>query len=467
MTRGRSEEHLKKHVGFLGLLAMCVGLNIGGALFALTTVAAGLSGPSLPLAMAVSAIPVLLALAPYLALTARLPTTSATYRYSQLLSPSLSLVSLFSLLACVLIGGQPLYALAFGTYLSALVPLDPRLTGSLVLAAFYLINLLGVRLTMRVQTALLFVLLSALLLFVGLGVPRIEAARFAGFFAKGLTGTLAAAGLLFTFSAGGLFVIDLGGEVLEARRTFARALPLGIGLAVVLYICMAAVTVGAGDWQSLEGRSLIDVASRFMSEPALAYFIVGGALVACATTINIVFTIISRGVLVVSQEGLLPAFLGAVNRRFGTPHWALTLSFAACLASLLFVPSLLFFGATLNLGLILSITVVALAGFVAPARLPALFPRTGGARVSRGFLRAACLVTVCLNSVIFVFLTAAVGASSLAFAGIVLLSCLYARTQRRRLREIRARLRGAEGACPARPGWWEPGARPLEEEGRG
>ena len=47
MVSGNDENKLKKRVGFIGLLAMCVGLNIGGALFALTSKAAFLTGPSL------------------------------------------------------------------------------------------------------------------------------------------------------------------------------------------------------------------------------------------------------------------------------------------------------------------------------------------------------------------------------------------------------------------------------------
>jgi APA family basic amino acid/polyamine antiporter len=461
MAARGAEEHLKKHVGFMGLLAMCVGLNIGGALFALTTVAAGLSGPSLPVAMVISAVPVLLALVPYLALTSAVPTTSATYRYSQIFSPALALISMFSLLVCILIGGQPLFALAFGKYLGALVPLDPIPTGVLVLTVFYLINLLGVKLTMKVQTGLFFVLLSALFLYISLGLPRIQPVHFSGFFSEGAKGTLAASGLLFTFCAGGLFVIDLGGEVLNARKTFSRALPLGIGVAVLLYVLVGLVTVGVGNWRALEGKSLIEVADRFMSEPVLAYFIVGGALVACATTINIIFTIISRGVLVVSQEGLLPAFLGVVNHRFGTPHWALTMSYLVCTTSLIVVPSLLFFGAMLNLGLILSITVVALAGFVAPARFPGLFQRSGP-NASPARMKVACLVTVILNTLIFAFLAFAVGKSSLVFFGIVFLSFLYSRVLKGRLREIRERLFEAEGTGASQPFWMQPREGPDE-----
>ncbi len=88
MISGNDENKLKKRIGFIGLLAMCVGLNIGGALFALTSIAAGLTGPSLPLAMLISSIPAMLALLPYSVLTSAIPTTSATYRYAQMVSPS-------------------------------------------------------------------------------------------------------------------------------------------------------------------------------------------------------------------------------------------------------------------------------------------------------------------------------------------------------------------------------------------
>jgi len=449
---GNAEQHLKKHVGFLGLLAMCVGLNIGGALFALTTIAAGFSGPCLPLAMLVSAVPILLAVVPYVTLTSVIPTTSASYRYSQLFSPSVAIVSLFTLLVCMLIGGQPLFALGFGKYLHALVPLDPIWMGIGVLTTFYVINLMGVRLTARIQTVLFFMLLAALILYIVLGLPSVRAENFSNPFPNGVGGLLAASGLLFTFSAGGIFVIDLGGEVMQARRAFAKALPAGIAIAVVLYVLIGIVTVGVSDGSNLQGKSLIAVAERFLPGSALTYFIVGGALVACATSINIIFTIISRGLLVVSKEGLLPSFLGRVNGRFGTPHWGLTAAYLICVAALVGIPSLMFFGSMLNLGLILSISVVVLSGFVFPKRYPALFERSS-TRLSPRIFRTICGTILVLNAMIFAFFSIAIGKAALVFLAIVLASCLYARSKKRSLTEIGERLALSRGPNPA-PLFW-------------
>ena len=423
---GKDETNrLKQRIGFWGLLAMCVGLNIGGALFALTSLAAGLTGPSLPLAMLVSAVPAVLAVVPYGVLTSALPTTSATYRYAQLVHPSLALVSMLTLAVCIVIGGQPLFALAFGKYLAALVPLNPVLTGLVVLTVFFVINLLGIDLTARIQTLLFVVLMAALILFVVLGVPRINPAYFTGFFPKGVGGVFAAAGLLFTFCAGGFFVVDLGGEVIKARDIFPRVLFLGMLLAVVFYMFIHVVTVGVMPWNELNGQSLIAVAQTFMPSGALVFFIVGGALVACATTINVIFSVVSRGLMVISAEGLLPAFLGKVNRRYGTPHWGLTVAYLICAASLIGIPSLMFFGSMLNLGLVFAITVVAMSGWILPQRFPFIYGRSS-VKISPRRMKAVCGTVVVMNFLIFVFFCLAIGKASLVFGGIVCATCIYA-----------------------------------------
>jgi APA family basic amino acid/polyamine antiporter len=450
-TKGRSE-NLRRSVGFIGLLAMFVGLNIGGALFALTTVAAGFSGPALPLAMLISSLPVLLALMPYVMLTSVLPTTSATYRYSQLFSPTLALITQFTLLVCILVGGQPLFALAFGKYLGALIPVNPVLVGVLVLTLFYLINLLGVRLTANLQSVLFFLLVSALLLYIVLGLPCVQWEHFDPLFPKGPGGVLAAAGLLFTFSAGGLFVIDVGGEVIQARKAFPIVLPLGMAIAVVLYELITVVTVGAVDGSALQGESLIAVAERFMPRAVLVYFIIGGALVACATTINIIFTIVSRGLMVVSREGLIPVALGRVSKRFGTPHWGLTVAYLVCVVALVSIPSLMFFGSMLNLGLVLCITAVVLSAFTFPRRYPSLFARTWAGRFPR-LIKAVCVAIILLNAVIFAFFMYAIGKATLLFMGILATVSLYALSRRRVLGEIRERLQPTD-APEARGIYW-------------
>ncbi|MGS0652507.1 amino acid permease, partial [Staphylococcus arlettae] len=67
------------------------------------------------------------------------------------------------------------------------------------------------------------------------------------------------------------------------------------------------------------------VAQTVLPRPIFIFFIVGGAMFALATTLNSTLTWVTKSLLVAIQDGYLPSQLGAVNKRFGTPHWLLIL----------------------------------------------------------------------------------------------------------------------------------------------
>ena len=431
----QEEKKLRKEISFLGLLAMSVGGNIGGALFSLTNIAGALAGPALPLAMLISAVPVLLAIIPLSMLTSAWPTTSGTYRYAQLFNPKIAFIIMLSLAVCAAIGGQPLFALTFGLFLGKIIPISPVLAGVLLLVAFFLINLFGIKLTARIQIVLFFVLVFSLLIYVALGAPKMEAVNFSGFFATGVGGLISAAGILFTFCAGGLLIIDVGSEVINGERTYPKALFYGILIALAIYFAIHVVTIGVFDWQALGGTTLFDVAASFMSRGALNVFIIGGALVACATTVNILFTYIPRGLMVVSEEGLLPAFIGKVNSKYGTPHWALAITCLLAVIAIIVIPSLTFFGAMLNFGLILAIATVCLAAAVLPKKYPALYARAK-LKFTPRLLKVVTTLIVVINGLIFLFLAMAIKQSALIYAGIVLVIFLISLTRNDIFREI-------------------------------
>ncbi len=435
MYKADSEKMLKKKITFFGLVAIFVGLNIGGALFSLTNLAADITGPSLPLAMLIASIPVVLALVPYSMFSSAWPTTSATYRYSQLLSPPLAFIHMLTLLLSITIGGQPLFAYTFGQYFKELVPFPPVWTGVIVFTLFYIVNLLGIKFTTILQIFLFLILMGALIMFFGTGISHVRAVNFSPLFPNGIGKFLAASGILFTFCAGGLFVIDVGGEVIDGSKRYKSALLSSMIIVVVIYLLLHLVTVGSVPWDTLkEQGTLIVVARSFMGQGPLTFFIIGGALIACATTINIIFTIISRGLMVVSAEGLLPAFLGKVNKRFGTPHWGLTITYIGCTAALLILTSpiargladdpVLLFGAMTNFGLILSITVICIAGARVPAKNDLLYQRSRY-RISKKTVAVISWITVGMNSIIFLLLVLLVKKAAMIFFILIAISVIY------------------------------------------
>lgn len=69
----------------------------------------------------------------------------------------------------------------------------------------------------------------------------------------------------------------------------------------------------------------IVVASFILPKPLYVFFVVGGALFALSTTLNSVFGWVTKPVLQACVDGWLPKKLGAINEKYKTPHWILTI----------------------------------------------------------------------------------------------------------------------------------------------
>lgn len=394
---------LRREIGFAGLLAFSVGVNIGAGLFVLVNIAAEWAGPSMMVAIAIAGVPAMVALVPYTVLARGYPTTSATYRYAQLASPRLAQMLVATVIASILIGGMPLFARAAGDYLSEVVPIAPTAIGLAGLALFAAVNLWGVRPTAIIQVALMAALIGSLLLYVVLGAGAIDSANLTPFFDGGAGGVLVASGLLFALMAGGLFIVDVGEEVIDPRRIFGSVLPLGMAIVLVLYLGIFAVTAGAVPAASLEGETLVVAAREFMGAETFAVFAIGGALVASVTTLNITFTLVSRAMLAVARDGMLPRALGHVDPRTGTPTVALAVAWALGTVAFLVDLPTIYLGAMVNIGLVLAISGVALAGLSLPERHPRIFA-AGRGRIGRRLLRRTSRAVLVMNGFILILL---------------------------------------------------------------
>ena len=148
---GRSvSANLRRDIGIVGLIAIMVGLNIGGSLFMLTAVAAGLTGSSLVLAQLISAAPILLAIPAYAALSSALPVTCANYQYAEAVLASLAVAAWMVLFIAIPLGMLPLFAVAIAKLVAVLIPgLNVTLWAVLVMSILFLVNVFGVRPPLR------------------------------------------------------------------------------------------------------------------------------------------------------------------------------------------------------------------------------------------------------------------------------------------------------------------------------
>ncbi|MBX6386857.1 MAG: APC family permease, partial [Microbispora sp.] len=136
-------------------------------------------------------------------------------------------------------------------------------------------------------------------------------------------GVLQAAGLLFFAFAGYARIATLGEEVRDPARIIPRAIPLALGLTLVVYaaVAVAALAVlGAADLA--QAPAPLADAVRAAGHPNLAPLVRAGAALAALGSLLALILGVSRTTLAMARDRHLPHALAAVHPRFAVPHRA-------------------------------------------------------------------------------------------------------------------------------------------------
>jgi len=401
--------HLRRDLGTLEAYAALIGILIGAGIFKVTSQSWALTGPSVILGHVVLAGLVLATAVPYCVFlsTPLGLEPGGEYTHISRTFGGRGIAFVGAWLKCIsYIGALAFLAATFADYLASLAPgalagPTARTATALVsLALVYVIHLVGVRWFGRVQVAMLALLGLSIVVLVVPGLFAVHLSHYRPFFTHGLSGFAAAMPPLFFAYAGFESLAQTAGEVRDSTRRLPRIFVLGIGGTTVVYLLMSVVTFGVlpGDRLQASAAPMTEVAAVYLPVGAAA-FVTLGALMALATSLNSTMLVPSRLAVVLAGDGLVPAWLGAVSPRTGTPVVALTLTFAAA--------ALLLVGRQIALGL--NIAVFALVGLylihsLALLLLPVLNPALDGAvtvAIPRGVQRTAAVVSMLSMGAIF------------------------------------------------------------------
>ncbi|NCC52124.1 MAG: amino acid permease [Spartobacteria bacterium] len=221
------------------------------------------------------------------------------------------------------------------TFIRLIAEIDGLLVGVCLTIGFVALNICGVREAARAQTVIVFGLFFLLILYIVLGIPRIEADLLVPFAPYGISSIFSTAGFVFVSYGGLLKVASIAEEV----RDPGRVLPLGLTLALVLVTLLYALTVmvTSGILPAAElddSLTPISDGGRVLMG-GFGYFLMGiGAILAFVSTANAGIMAASRYLLALSRDHMLPGWLSRVNTRFQTPHIAIAVTGTLILLSL-------------------------------------------------------------------------------------------------------------------------------------
>ncbi|WP_269714793.1 APC family permease [Caulobacter sp. NIBR2454] len=355
---------LRHSVRLIDLVMLGAGTAIGAAIFTVLGPAAKVGGDGILIATILAAVPMGLFALVYAYLSSTAPLTAASFEWQRrFTSPTLAFAIVWMRVlsnAVVMI----VLARVLLNYLSMVVPLAPTPTILGFFALIFALNYVGVAVAARAQTVLMILLLGALAIFVFAAAPRFEPQLFVEATQGGILPILAALPLMIQLFLGIETATEVGEEVEDAERKIPLGMAGALILTMVVYLSVTFAAMSAIGSQALAASEapLLDAAKAVLG-PIATPLIVTAAVFSLTKSMNAVFLVYSRFLFAMGRAGVLPAPLGKIHPKFGTPHVASIVALCGCVAAVFLPSSLLFLLLAVNVPTMMKYFGTCLAAF--------------------------------------------------------------------------------------------------------
>jgi APA family basic amino acid/polyamine antiporter len=319
------EPGLARRLGTRDAVVIGLGSMIGAGVFAAFGPAARAAGAGLLIGLAIAAVIAYCNATASAQLAAAYPTSGGTYVYGrERLGDWPGFVAGWGFVVGKTASCAAM-ALTFATYAVPEPGRPQRLLAVAGVVGLTALNYRGITRTAALTRVLVACTLLALTtivvaIAVGGGTGR---ADLGDWHEGGVLGILQSAGLLFFAFAGYARIATLGEEVRDPERTIPRAIPIALGIAVVVYLVVgtSALLAAGPDRLAAASAPLAEAVQAAGAGSITPVVRVGGALAGLGALLALIAGV-SRTSLAMARNGDLPRRLAAVHPRHQVPHHA-------------------------------------------------------------------------------------------------------------------------------------------------
>ena len=328
---------LKRRLGLIHIFCIASGAMVSSGIFVLPGLAYAMAGPAVVLSYLLAGVLAATGLLSTAELATAMPKAGSDYYFiARGLGPAVGTIA--GVLNWVSFSLKSAFALiGMAAVIRFLVPIDMRVSGTILGVVFVGINLVGVKEAARLQVALVLGLIGLMLVYIFYGLPTVSLRNFEPFVPLGMGAVFSTAGFVFVAYGGLLKVASVAEEVQNPGRTIPAGMILSLVLIGICYALMVTVTVGVIEPDALGGTltPIADGAFVLMGRAGGIAMAVAASL-AFLTTANAGILAGSRYLLALSRDGMLPQSVGRIGSRFHTPHTAILVT-GACVILPLFM----------------------------------------------------------------------------------------------------------------------------------
>lgn len=325
------------------LMAIGIGTVIGTGIFILPgTIAAKQAGPGVSLSFLLSAIVCAFAAMCYAEFASALPVAGSAYSYGNVVFGEFfgwllgwALILEYMLAVASVSTGWAAYFNSFIESFGLKIPhalsgpFDPAHGTYINIVAVVIVLLItvmlsrGLQSSVRVNNIAVVIKVAIILIFIIAGLFFIKPKNYHPFLPYHMSGVIHGATIGFFAYLGFDCVSSSAAEVKNPKRN----MPLGIigtlGIVTLLYMGVAVVLTGMVKYTRLDVANPVSYALQLVHQNWLAELLSIGALVGMFTMMVAMIYSSSRLIYAIGRDGLLPAFLGKLDKKSHSPQIAL------------------------------------------------------------------------------------------------------------------------------------------------
>ena len=416
---------LQRKVGLAGAVFLMVGNVVGASIFILPGNLAGIAGPAVFIAYLIAIIPAFFNTLVAAQVGSILPVSASDYVFtSTVLHPLLGFLKVWAAMLGALVGG-PILAYGFADYFAFFMPDASRLTVAVtVVVVIMVINLLGIRSSVKIQMVMVSIFVTALLILSLGGLFYIDLDLLIPMAPMGWNAVLSAAVPAYFSYTGFTMLLAITEEIRNPAKNIPLITFYTFLIVAFIYISVTFVVPGLIPWQELGAIAapLSAAAATFLPE-WYSTAITLAALLAAGTSINMIIITASRSFFAVARNRIYPDIFNRVSRRTGEPDTTIILVAVVILAGITFQGNIAQYASVSVIGWMLYGIIWGIALVLLPKKLPDHY-NNAQFKLSKKWLWITAVVNIVMGT-LFIFIAVrdntapALGYFFLLFLGVV------------------------------------------------
>ena len=337
---------LKRCLTVTDLTLLGIGCIIGTGIFVLTGIAAAnQAGPAVVLSFVISGLACTFAALSYAELASSVGGCGSAYGYAYvtfgeliawligwilILEYGMSIAAVangwsgYFNNALSSIGISIPYSLTHGPYQDGII----NLPASLIIISIMILLIVGVKESVKFNALMVLVKLIAIFTFILVAIFNVEVSNWQPFMPYGwfdkledgrTVGILAGASIVFFAYVGFDAVSTAGDEAVNPQKDLPRGIIYSLIFCTLIYILVSALLTGVVNYKELGTSSPVAFALTKIGFKSASALVATGVISGLTTVILVLFYALTRILLAISQDQLLPEKLSVINKKTQTP----------------------------------------------------------------------------------------------------------------------------------------------------